>query len=383
MKSLRIVNVTKEFVTLRRRTIALRSLSLEVREREFFVLLGPSGCGKSTLLNVIAGIEKPTQGDIWLGEELFCSVKQKRFLSPRDRNVAMVFQDYALYPHFTVARNIAFPLRVRGTPKEETEKAVHEVAGMLGLEGMLGSKPAELSGGQRQRVAIARAIIRRPNIFLLDEPLSNLDAQLRATTRLELKKLQRKLAVTTVYVTHDQIEAMTLGDRVAVLRDGAIEQVGTPRELYEEPANPFVGTFIGSPPMNLLEAVFARAGEGGELRVGRTHIPVPAERLGRFRHLKSERLVLGIRPEHIKPTDREGPAVIGAEVTGAERLGRESLVYANDGEQGVSYLTEETPPDPGETVRLRINIDKIRVFEPDTSVARPQEGSLSGAREGE
>lgn len=377
MKGLRIVNVTKEFVTLRRRTVALRSLSLEVKPREFFVLLGPSGCGKSTLLNLIAGIEKPTGGDIWLDDELFCSVKQKRFLSPRDRNVAMVFQDYALYPHFTVAANIAFPLRVRKTPKDEVDKAVREVATSLGLESMLGSKPAELSGGQRQRVAIARAIIRRPNLFLLDEPLSNLDAQLRATTRLELKRLQRELAVTTVYVTHDQIEAMTLGDRVAVLRNGGIEQVGTPRELYEAPANPFVGTFIGSPPMNLLDASFVRGDEGGELRVGKARIAIGADKRERFRHLKSHHLILGIRPEHTKPTDQEGTELIGATVTGTERLGRETLVYASDGEQALSYLTEEAPPETGATVRLRLNTDKIHVFEPDSSVSPPQEGRLA------
>ncbi|MBD3317815.1 MAG: ATP-binding cassette domain-containing protein [Chitinivibrionales bacterium] len=380
MKGLRVVNLTKEFVTLRRHTVALRSLDLEVRAREFFVLLGPSGCGKSTLLNLIAGIERPTNGDIWLDEELFCSVKRKRFLSPRDRNIAMVFQDYALYPHFTVAQNIGFPLQVRRTPKEEVDGAVREVASSLGLESMLNSKPAELSGGQRQRVAIARAIIRRPNLFLLDEPLSNLDAQLRATTRLELKRLQRDLAVTTIYVTHDQIEAMTLGDRVAVLRNGAVEQVGTPRELYDNPANPFVGTFIGSPPMNLLDATFVSGENGGTLRVGKARLPIPAAMRNRFRHLESEHLVLGVRPEHIAPTGREGAETIRAQLTGTERLGRETLVFATDGEQPISYLVEDSDAEPGEKVRLLINTDKIHIFEADTSVARPQEGNLGTAR---
>jgi multiple sugar transport system ATP-binding protein len=368
MKSLKLLDVTKEYVTLRRRTMALRQLNLEIRPREFFVLLGPSGCGKSTLLNVIAGIDKPTNGDIWLGEELFCSVKNRRFLSPRERNVAMVFQDYALYPHLTVAQNIGFPLRIRRVAAGEIDAAVAKTAERLGLGGLLAAKPAELSGGQRQRVAIARAIIRRPNLFLLDEPLSNLDAQLRASTRIELKELQVELAVTTVYVTHDQVEAMTLGDRIAVLREGRLEQVGTPEELYERPANAFVGRFIGSPPMNLLRARLSRAGETGTLHVAGNEVELSSEESGRFSAAGSDPFLAGIRPEDLRLTD--GPAHIRARVTGAERLGRETLVYVSAGEETVTFLVEEGIPASGEEVGMSLDLGRVHVFTGERSVRR-------------
>ena len=245
---LRLVRLSKKFVTARGSVFAVRDIDLETTESEFFVLLGPSGCGKSTVLNLIAGLEKPTGGEIWFDEKLAASSDKKVFLTPKERNVAMVFQSYALYPHMSIFENIAFPLKVAREEEASILESVSRVSSMLGISHLLRAKPGELSGGQRQRVAIGRAIVRQPSIFLLDEPLSNLDAQLRTATRMELKALQRQLEITTVYVTHDQVEAMSLGNRIALLNDGDIEQVGSPEELYNKPANAFVAKFIGSPP---------------------------------------------------------------------------------------------------------------------------------------
>jgi multiple sugar transport system ATP-binding protein len=368
MNEIRIVNVTKRFSTLGRRTTAVDRLSLSVNPGEFFVLLGPSGCGKSTLLNLLAGIQKPTEGEIWLGKELLCSAAQRRFLSPRERNVAMVFQNYALYPHMTVYDNIAFPLSVRHTPKAQIDAPVREAARALGLEPLLQARPGELSGGQRQRVAIARAIIRQPNLFLLDEPLSNLDAQLRASTRLELKRLQRKLGVTTVYVTHDQIEAMTLGDRVAVLRGGRIEQVGTPDELYEQPSNAFVGTFIGSPPMNLLQARIHDRADSPSVSFCGTSVPLRSRAKEQLTRIASDTCLVGIRPEHIRMIEREEPHSAEGEILGVEKLGRESLVFATCDGHSVSFLIEH-PPETGERVRLQYPPERLHLFEGTTPSA--------------
>jgi len=243
-----IKNLTKKYATVQ----AVKNLDLEIRDKEFFVLLGPSGCGKTTALLCIAGLLRPDAGQIWFDDKLVTNPQRNVYLRPQERGVAMVFQDYALYPHMTVSRNISFPLEVAGTNKSEIERRVKATAELLDITQLLDRKPRQLSGGQRQRVALGRAIVREPKIFLMDEPLANLDAKLRVHMRFELKKLHQRLGTTTVYVTHDQVEAMSLGDRVAVLRDGVLQQVTTPSELYDAPKNVFVAGFIGSPPMNML-----------------------------------------------------------------------------------------------------------------------------------
>ncbi|MFZ0728451.1 MAG: ABC transporter ATP-binding protein, partial [Desulfobacterales bacterium] len=288
MNGIVVKNLRKDFFTLRRGRIrALATLDLTVEPGAFFVLVGPSGCGKSTLLNIIAGIENPSAGDIWIGDRQVMSVAAKKFLPPRRRDVAMVFQSYALYPHMTVFANIAFPLKIAGVDRRDIDNRVRAAAATLEIENLLDARPAELSGGQRQRVALGRAIVRRPRVLLLDEPLSNLDALLRTSMRGELKQIQRRLAVTTIYVTHDQTEAMTLGDRIAVLKDGRLQQTGTPEEIYHRPANRFVAGFIGTLPMNLLD--------GGLLAKAQRRL----ERAG-IRDIA--RLQLGLRPEQIRIT---------------------------------------------------------------------------------
>ncbi|MEJ2698696.1 MAG: ABC transporter ATP-binding protein, partial [Desulfuromonadales bacterium] len=257
----------KCFSTRRGLVEALSGIDLTIEDGELFVLLGPSGCGKSTLLNLLAGLEKPTGGEIRFDGELVAAAGIGPWVSPPQRDVAMVFQSYALYPHLSAYENIAFPLRVGKTAKKEIDPAVRAISRTLRIEEVLRALPAELSGGQRQRVAIARALVRRPRLFLLDEPLSNLDAQLRAETRVELKRLQRNLGVTTVYVTHDQVVAMTLGSGIAVLQIGRVEQVGDAQALYRQPVNPFVARFIGAPQMNLLEGAWAREGKAVRLRL--------------------------------------------------------------------------------------------------------------------
>ena len=283
MSTLETRSISKIFGDVR----AVDGIDLQAREGEFLVLLGPSGCGKTTLMRMIAGLEQPSAGAVLIdGEDVTDT-------SPRDRNIAMVFQSYALYPHMSVYRNIAFPLRVRGVTGGTVDEKVRWAARLFGIERLLDRKPRQLSGGERQRVALARAVVREPKVFLLDEPLSNLDAKLRTAARDDLKEFQRRLATTTVYVTHDQIEAMGLGDRIAVLNQGKVRQIGTPLEIYGSPADTFVATFIGSPPMNLIE---------------------------------QDDVILGVRPEHLSP-HAEGEAAFPIRVTRVEYLGADTLVY--------------------------------------------------------
>lgn len=306
-------HVTKKFG----RIVAVDDLSLEVRDKEFVVLLGPSGCGKSTTLRLIAGLEKPDSGEIWIGDRLVNEV------DPTKRNVAMVFQSYALYPHMTVYGNIEFPLKMAGVPKEERRRKVIEVAEFLGIKGLLDRKPSQLSGGQQQRVALARALVREPQVFLMDEPLSNLDAKLRVRMRFELKKLQRQVGITTIYVTHDQVEAMTMADRIAVLNAGRLQQYGTPEQVFYEPANVFVAGFVGSPPMNFVEGTLV-AGERIVFDAGAFRLEIPEV----YRKLSGRSLILGFRPQHVEvsPTPREG--FVEAEIMGFEKLGVESYIHA-------------------------------------------------------
>ena len=297
----------------------MRDLSLEIAESELLVLVGPSGCGKTTALRMIAGLEDITSGDLYIGGQRMNDVLE------RDRDIAMVFQNYALYPHMTVAQNIGFSLRLAQRPKREIRQRVTETATLLGIEGLLDRRPKQLSGGQRQRVAMGRAIIRQPRVFLMDEPLSNLDAQLRVQMRGEIEALQKRLGVTTVYVTHDQVEAMTMGDRVAVIRDGVLQQVDTPTEVYDRPANLFVAGFIGSPPMNLARASVRRAESAMVVELGPTRIPLP-DTMVRERGLEEwagRAFIVGIRPEDLGETDgADGRAVtLQAEINRVEALG--------------------------------------------------------------
>jgi multiple sugar transport system ATP-binding protein len=306
---------------------AVSDFSLDVEDGEFVVLVGPSGCGKTTALRMIAGLEEISDGQIRIGARVVNN------LPPRDRDVAMVFQNYALYPHMTVAENIGFALRMRKVPKAEARRRIEETARIIGLVDHLDRKPRQLSGGQRQRVAMGRAIVREPQVFLMDEPLSNLDAKLRVQMRAEISRIQRQLAVTTVYVTHDQIEAMTMGDRVAVMRRGLLQQFDAPQRLYERPANLFVASFIGSPAMNILEATLERDGDGVVCRVGGTTLSVPREvldaRPGLVRYAEKA-VAVGIRPEALdEPGRRNGGdgGRLRGRVHAVEALGPEQLAH--------------------------------------------------------
>ncbi|HOK22489.1 MAG TPA: ABC transporter ATP-binding protein [Candidatus Hydrothermia bacterium] len=360
---LSLYGVTKKFFSLRRIITAVDDVTFDVHNGEFFVLLGPSGCGKSTILNLIAGLEKPTKGEIYFDDELVASPEKKVFLSPRERNVAMVFQSYALYPHLSVFDNIAFPLRIAKEKEDTIVKAINDVAEMLGITELLKAKPGELSGGQRQRVAIARAIVRRPRIFLLDEPLSNLDAQLRHTMRTELKSLQKEIGITTLYVTHDQIEAMTLGDRIAVLKDGKVIQVGTPEELYDSPLNTFVATFIGTPQMNLFKAELME--EDGKFYIifERSKILVPSRRitLGTFR--SGQEIIVGIRPEDIELLSTSEGGHFQGKVASVEYLGRELLVHFTTKTSRFNALVSERMVKEGDEIVARINVNSLHLFE--------------------
>jgi len=336
MARVQIKNVSKSFGVVR----AVDQLDLETGEGEFLVLLGPSGCGKTTLLRMIAGIEEPTVGDILIDGKVVTN------LPPRMRNIAMVFQSYALYPHMSVYRNIAFPLRTRGVDKKAIKEKVNWAAGMFGIEHFLNRKPRELSGGERQRVALARAMVREPSVFLLDEPLSNLDALLRASAREELRQFQKRVGVTTIYVTHDQVEAMGLGDRIVVMNKGLIRQVGTPEAIYQWPADTFVATFVGSPPMNIL-------GEGA--------------------------ILTGFRPETFLPADfvkgGDGAVTYPFEVTWLEYLGAERLLYGNVGEKSharhvVSRLPGNVslPISAGETYHFAVLRSDIRFFDRESGL---------------
>jgi multiple sugar transport system ATP-binding protein len=330
---------------------AVDALDLQVEDGEFLVLVGPSGCGKSTSLRMLAGLEDVDGGRILIGDRDVTDVPAK------DRDIAMVFQNYALYPHMTVAENMGFALRMAKVGKEETGTRVREAARLLDLEDYLDRKPRALSGGQRQRVAMGRAIVRQPQVFLMDEPLSNLDAKLRVQTRTQIAQLQRRLGITTVYVTHDQTEAMTMGDRVCVLKDGVLMQVGRPRELYDRPADVFVAGFIGSPAMNLLEFPVV---DGGVSFGDQVH-PVPRDVLGRA---GGDRVVLGVRPEDLEPAD----AGLAVEVDVVEELGADAYVYGHttvDGQQHTitARVDGRRPPEKGERLHVRPRSGHVHLFD--------------------
>jgi len=357
-------NVTKKFFSLRGTVTALENIHLEIKDKEFFVLLGPSGCGKSTLLNVIAGLEKISGGEIRFNDKVVASYKKRIFIPPKKRNVSMVFQSYALYPHMNVFENIAFPLRMGKEEKQGIKETVEKVAARLKISSLLNARPGELSGGQRQRVAIARAIIRHPNLFLLDEPLSNLDAKLRQLMRTELKYLQRSLGITTVFVTHDQIEAMTLGDRIALLKDGRLVQIGTPEELYNNPVNKFVATFIGSPAMNLLKTCYILEKGAVYVKIGEKNIQVPEEILQHIEKLTSNECILGIRPEHIYLNSKEAKNPFRAKIITIESLGKETCLHISVEKHRFSAVTQEKKFEEGEIITADFDLTKAHLFEP-------------------
>jgi multiple sugar transport system ATP-binding protein len=356
---------------------AVHDLSLEIGEGELLVLVGPSGCGKTTVLRMIAGLEEITSGTLRIGDRVVND------LGPKERDIAMVFQNYALYPHMTVAANIGFALRLRQLPKDEIQAKVQEAARILGLTAMLDRKPAQLSGGQRQRVAMGRAIVRNPSIFLMDEPLSNLDAKLRVQMRAEISQIQKAVGVATVYVTHDQVEAMTMGHRVCVLRDGFLQQCDTPQTLYDRPVNLFVAAFIGSPAMNLYEAALT---DGcAAVRIGSQEIPIPEQMRLRRPELSAfagKPVILGIRPENLPAANgADGPALM-AQVELVEALGSELQVHfsidakrvvaeaAGESEElissgaGVARVGPHVPATAGDQIRLAVDVNALHFFDP-------------------
>ncbi len=357
--NIRYEKVSKRFATPRGAADALRALDLEVPDGCFFIFLGPSGCGKSTLLNLTAGLEAPTTGRILFGDRVVAAPAENVFVGPAARNVAMVFQSYALYPHMTVFDNIAFPLRNARRAARDIRQAVLRVAAMLDIEHLTTRKPGELSGGQRQRVAIARALVRNPAVFLMDEPLSNLDARLRTATRAELKRLSAETAVTTLYVTHDQTEAMTLGDRVALLRQGRLVQVGTPEELYRHPVDPFAATFIGSPPMNLIPADLQTGADGLHALLPGARLALPPDLQRQAERLQSGRILIGIRPEHLRPAEK---GLLTGRIVYTEYLGREVILRMDVSGRQVLALTERRDVKAGQTVSLTFDRGDLHLF---------------------
>ncbi len=346
------------------KVVAVKDMDLVVEPKEFLVLLGPSGCGKTTTLRCIAGLERVDQGKVFIGG------RDVTALAPSKRGIAMVFQSYAVFPHMTVAQNIAFGLRMRHTPKEEIKKAVKEVAELLQIDELLDRYPSQLSGGQRQRVAVARALVMRPEVLLMDEPLSNLDALLRLQMRAELKKLHREVGTTTVYVTHDQIEALSLGDRIAVMREGEIVQLDTPNEVYDKPASVFVGGFIGTPPMNFLRAEVKSTDGEVYLAVGDFSVEVHEEWQGKLKDMAGKSLILGIRAENIEVRSTPGEGALPAQVVVSEPLGSQQLLTV---QVGSDVLKVATSPDlairPGQTIGLVLTKGKIRLFDEATQKA--------------
>ncbi len=359
-------SVTKRFGDF----TAVDDISMEIEDGKFTVLVGPSGCGKTTTLRMVAGLEEITAGEIKIGERVVNRVP------PKDRDIAMVFQNYALYPHMDVFNNMAFGLKLRKTPKKEIRQRVQDAAELLGIEEKLKSKPRELSGGQRQRVAVGRAIVRNPKVFLFDEPLSNLDAKLRVQMRTELEELHRKLRTTTIYVTHDQVEAMTLGDRIAVMKDGVIQQYASPQETYDHPANQFVAGFIGSPAMNFLEATLETR-DGGlwvnadplVLRVADAHVAKVQERAG-------QKVIFGVRPDDIYDRSLNPRVAISEGVVGTvtvdvtEPMGSTVFAYLAAGKHSlVAELDAETKAEDGEPLEVVFDMTKAHLFDPQTEVA--------------
>jgi multiple sugar transport system ATP-binding protein len=363
MAEVALRNVVKRFDNLE----VVRNISLDIPDNEFVVLVGPSGCGKSTTLRMIAGLEEISAGDIYIGGEIVND------LPPKDRDIAMVFQNYALYPHMSVFENMSFGLKLRKFAKEEIKKRVDNAARILDITELLDRKPKALSGGQRQRVAMGRAIVRNPKVFLFDEPLSNLDAKLRVQMRTEIKRVHQMVKTTTVYVTHDQVEAMTLADRVVVMNGGSIEQIATPQDLYHHPKTRFVAGFIGSPAMNFMRCRLEGNGAGLRVRISDTiTLPVPASLSGRLQSLVGKELTFGLRPEHItepRRNDRDASCEFAAVLDVVEPMGMETMVYFTvDGQEICGRVDPGSAKGPGESMGLYADMDRMHLIDPQTGL---------------
>ncbi len=364
MASLSLKNVCKVYPN---GFVAVKDFNLDVADKEFIIFVGPSGCGKSTTLRMIAGLEEISSGELWIGDKLVNDVE------PKDRDIAMVFQNYALYPHMTVYDNMSFGLKLRKVPKPEIDKLVHEAAKILGIEQLLDRKPKALSGGQRQRVAMGRAIVRNPKVFLMDEPLSNLDAKLRVQMRIEIQKIHQRLETTIIYVTHDQTEAMTLGTRIVVLKDGIIQQVDTPQNLYDKPCNVFVAGFMGSPQMNLINAKVVQSGDDVVLMFGGNTVKLPegkAQKLIEAGYVDTT-VIMGIRPEDLNDSEviinANPDCVIEATIRVYELLGAEVYLYFDIDEVNcTARVNPRTTARPGDTIKLGIDMTKLHIFDKDT-----------------
>jgi len=364
MSSVSLKNIYKKYsggVT------AVSDFNLDIEDKEFIILVGPSGCGKSTTLRMIAGLEEITEGDLYIDG------KRCNDIPPKERDIAMVFQNYALYPHMTVYDNMAFGLKLRRIPKDEIRRRVDEAARVLEIEHLLDRKPAALSGGQRQRVALGRAIVRSPKVFLLDEPLSNLDAKLRAQMRTELTKLHHKLATTFIYVTHDQVEAMTMGTRIVVMKDGFIQQISAPQNLYEDPANLFVATFIGSPQMNTVEGTVVDEGGKTYVEFGKARIELPDSK-GRKPEVLAyagKEVIVGVRPENIHDEEiflaQYPNALVDADVEVVELMGNETFLYLIvEGRQFTARVSNRSTAKHGDKIKVAFDTEKIHLFDKDT-----------------
>jgi len=366
MAKVRFEHVTKRFGDV----VAVNDLSLEIPDKEFLVLVGPSGCGKSTALRLLSGLEEITNGNIYIGDRLVNNVP------PKDRDVAMVFQSYALYPHMSVYDNMAFGLSLRKTPKTEIERRVREAARILGIVDLLKRKPRQLSGGQRQRVALGRAIVREPAAFLLDEPLSNLDAKLRVQTRAELSKLHQRLGTTFIYVTHDQVEAMTMASRIAVMNEGVLQQIGRPQELYEKPGNVFVAGFIGSPSMNFFEVTVRGDKHEMNLETDTLRVTVPSQKVNMLVPHLGKKIILGIRPEHIHAPEYQPPGIIASSVRArvdvTELMGNEFFLHLLSGDKSfLARVDSRTAVRPGHDIEVIFDMASMHAFDPATSKAVP------------
>ncbi|MBC7237032.1 MAG: ABC transporter ATP-binding protein [Chloroflexi bacterium] len=364
MASVTYDHVTKRFGDV----IAVNDLTINIEDKEFLVFVGPSGCGKTTSLRLLAGLEEITEGNIYIGDRLVNDV------APKDRNIAMVFQSYALYPHMSVYDNMAFGLKLRKTPRAEIDRRVKEAAAILGIEELLDRKPKQLSGGQRQRVALGRAIVREPSVFLMDEPLSNLDAKLRVATRAELSKLHQRLETTFIYVTHDQMEAMTMGTRICVMRDGILQQVDTPQVLYTSPSNIFVAGFIGSPAMNFFDVTVVGSREEMYLDGGTFKVAVPANKAEPLAGYLGQQVVFGIRPEDIHDPEFAAPGITAApvkcRVDVTELMGNEVFLYLLTGNKTfIARVDPRTSARVGQDVEVLFNMDNMHVFDRDTEAA--------------
>ena len=349
--------------------VAVNDLNIHIEDKEFLVFVGPSGCGKTTSLRLLAGLEEISEGNIMIGDRIVNDVP------PKDRDIAMVFQSYALYPHMSVYDNMAFGLKLRKTPKSEIERRVKEAADILDIGHLLDRKPKQLSGGQRQRVAVGRAIVREPAVFLFDEPLSNLDAKLRVQTRAQLTRLHQRLATTFIYVTHDQVEAMTMASRIAVMKDGLLQQIETPQNLYDHPHNVFVGGFIGSPSMNFFDATLVESDGKLEINAGGFRLTVPGEKSEEWRQFKGREVIFGIRPEDIHAKQYVPPGILESDMVArvdvTELMGNEIFLYmvTRDDKQFIARVDPRVRAEPRSDLEMAVNMANAHIFDPKIEVS--------------